>query len=86
LDTGDAPGVITAKNELLYHLGEPLDTESAVYDSVFAFILFCDALKMLFNPSSPKLAELGRFAGAKTPPHAWKRTENRQNGDVVTHI
>jgi hypothetical protein len=49
LDTGDAPGVITAKNELLYHLGEPLDTESAVYDSVFAFILFCDALKMLFK-------------------------------------
>ena len=49
LDAGDTPGVITAKNELLNHLGDPLDTESAVDDSVFAFILFHDALKMFFE-------------------------------------
>ena len=40
LDAGDAPGVISAKDELLNHLGDPLDTESAVDDSVFAFVLF----------------------------------------------
>ena len=49
LDTSDASGVVTAKNELLNHLGDPLDTESAVDSSVFAFILFHDALKMLFK-------------------------------------
>ena len=49
LDAGDTPGVITAKNELLNHLGDPLDTESAVDDSELAFILFHDALKMLFK-------------------------------------
>ena len=49
LDTGDAPGVVPAKNELLNHIGDSLDTESAVDDSVFAFVVFCDALKMLFK-------------------------------------
>ena len=49
LDAGDALGVVPAKNELLNHLGDPLDTESAVDDSVFAFVLFGDALKMLFQ-------------------------------------
>ncbi len=49
LDAGDAPGVVTAKNELLNHLGDPLDTESAVDDSVFAFVLLRDALKILFK-------------------------------------
>ena len=49
LDAGDAPGVVTAKNELLNHLGDPLDTESAVDDSVFVFVLLRDALKMLFK-------------------------------------
>ena len=49
LDSGDAPGVISAKDELLNHLGDPLDTESAVDDGVFAFILFHDALKMFFE-------------------------------------
>ena len=49
LDTSDAPGVVPAKNELLNHLGDPLDTESAVDDSVFAFVLFSDALKILFK-------------------------------------
>ena len=49
LDTSDAPGVVPAKNELLNRLGDPLDTESAVDDSELAFILFHDALKMLFK-------------------------------------
>ena len=49
MDTGDALGVVPAENELLHHLGDPLDTESAVDDSVFAFVLFSDALKMLFK-------------------------------------
>lgn len=49
MDPGDTPGVVAANNELLNHLGDPLDTESAVDDSVFAFILFRDALKMLFK-------------------------------------
>jgi len=49
LDAGDTPGVVPAKNELLNHLGDPLDTESAVDDSVFAFVLFRDALKMLLK-------------------------------------
>jgi len=40
LDAGDTPGVVPAKNELLNHLGDPLDTESAVDDSVFSFVLF----------------------------------------------
>ena len=49
LDTSDAPGVVPAKNELLNHLGDPLDTESAVDDSELAFVLFRDALKMLLK-------------------------------------
>jgi len=49
LDAGDTLGVVSAKNKLLDHLGDPLDTESAVDDSVFAFVLFCDALKLLFK-------------------------------------
>ena len=48
LDAGDTLGVVPAKNELLNHLGDPLDTETAVDDSVLAFVLFSDALKMLF--------------------------------------
>jgi hypothetical protein len=49
LDTGDALGVVTAKNELLNHFGDPLDTESAADDSELAFILLDDALKMHFK-------------------------------------
>ena len=49
LDAGDTLGVVAAKNELLNRLGDPLDTESAVDDSVFAFISFRDALKMFFK-------------------------------------
>ena len=49
LDAGDTLGVVPAKNELLNHLGDPLDTETAVDSGVFAFILFHDALKMLFK-------------------------------------
>ena len=49
LDTSDESGVVTAKNELLNHLGDPLDTESAVDDSELAFVLFRDALKMLLK-------------------------------------
>jgi len=39
-------GAQPAKNELLNHLGDPLATETAVDDSVFAFVLFSDALKI----------------------------------------
>ena len=46
LDAGDALGVVPAKNELLHHLGDPLDSESAIDDGVFAFVLFSDALKI----------------------------------------
>ncbi len=49
LDAGDTLGVVAAKNKLFNHLGDPLDTESAVDDSVFAFVLFSDALKILFK-------------------------------------
>jgi hypothetical protein len=49
LDAGDTLGIVPAKDELLNHLGDPLDTESAVVDSVFAFVVFCDALRMLFK-------------------------------------
>ena len=49
LDAGDTPGVVAANNELLNHLGDPLDTESAVDDSELAFVLFRDALKMLLK-------------------------------------
>ena len=49
MDAGDALGVVPAENKLLHHLGDPLDTESAVDDSVFAFVLFSDALKILFK-------------------------------------
>ena len=49
LDASDASGVVTAKNELLNHLGDPLDTESAVDDSELALVLFRDALKMLLK-------------------------------------
>ena len=34
---------------LLHHLGDAPDTESAVDNGVFAFVLFSDALKMLFK-------------------------------------
>ena len=37
------------------------------------------------NPSSPKLAELGRLAGTETPPHAGKSMEIKRNCVVVTH-
>jgi len=47
LDAGDTPGVISAKNELLNRLGDPLDTESAVDDSELAFVLFRDALNSM---------------------------------------
>ena len=47
LDACDTLGVVPAKNELLNDLGDSLDTESAVDDSVFAFVLFSDALKIL---------------------------------------
>jgi hypothetical protein len=46
---GAAPGVVPAKNELLNRLGDPLDTESVADDSVFAFVLFSDALKILYK-------------------------------------
>jgi hypothetical protein len=46
-DACDTLGVVPAKNELLNDLGDSLDTESAVDDSVFAFVLFSDALKIL---------------------------------------
>ena len=49
LDAGDTLGVVPAKNELLNHLGDPLDTESAVDSGVFAFVLLGEALKMLFK-------------------------------------
>jgi hypothetical protein len=49
LDTSDTLAVVPAKNELLNHIGDPLDTETAVDDSELAFVLFCDALKMLFE-------------------------------------
>ena len=39
----------------------------------------------LLNPSSPKLTEFCRLAGAETLLHAWKCTEIGHNGDVVTH-
>ena len=45
LDAGDALGVVPAENKLLHHLGDPLDSESAIDDGVFAFVLFSDALK-----------------------------------------
>jgi hypothetical protein len=47
LDAGDILGIVAAKNELLYHLGDPLDTETAIDDSVFTFALVRDTLKML---------------------------------------
>jgi hypothetical protein len=56
LDAGDTLGVVPAKNELLNHLGHSFDTESAVDDSVFAFVLFNDALKML-NIITSQLAQ-----------------------------
>ncbi len=49
LEAGDTPGVVPAKNKLLNHLGDPFDTESSVDDSVFAFVLIREALKMLFK-------------------------------------
>ena len=49
MDAGDAPGVVPAKNELLYHLGDPLDSESAIDDRVLVFVPIGDALKILFN-------------------------------------
>ena len=49
MDAGDTLGVVSAKNELLNYLGDSLDTESVVDDSVFAFVLFSDALKMFFK-------------------------------------
>ena len=52
LDAGDTPGVVPAENKFLNHLGDPLDTESAVDDSIFAFVLFRDALKILFNTTA----------------------------------
>ena len=39
-------GAQPAKNKLLHHLGDPLDSESAIDDGVFAFVLFSDALKI----------------------------------------
>ena len=38
-----------AENELLHHLRDALDAESAVDEGVFAFVLFRDALKILFK-------------------------------------
>ena len=60
LDTGDAPRVVAEKIELLNHIRDPLDTESAVDDSVFAFILLSDALKIL---SKKNLGSLKPRAG-----------------------
>ena len=49
LDTRDTLGIVAAENELFHHLGDAPDTESAVDNGVFAFVLFRDALKMLFE-------------------------------------
>jgi hypothetical protein len=46
LDAGDTLGVVAAENELLHHLADALDAESAVDDSVFAFVLLRDALRI----------------------------------------
>jgi len=44
-----ALGVVAAENELLHHLGDPLDSKSAVNERVLVFILIRGALKMLFE-------------------------------------
>ena len=49
LDAGDALGVVAAENELLHHLDDTLDSESAIDDRVFVFILISQALKMLLE-------------------------------------
>ena len=49
LDTGDTLGVVPAENKLLNHLGDALDTESAIDDRVLVFVLIGEALKMLFE-------------------------------------
>ena len=46
LDAADTLGVVAAENELLHHLGDALDAESAVDDSVFASVLPRHALKV----------------------------------------
>ena len=49
LDTGDALGVVPAKNELLHDLLDPFDSETSVDDSVLVFVLIGDALKMFLE-------------------------------------
>jgi len=62
LDASDTPIVVAAENELLHHLCDTLDAESAVDDSVLAFILFHDALKMLFEEQSLTMTATMTFA------------------------
>jgi len=52
---GIPAGAQPAKNELFNHLGDPLDTESVVDDSELAFVLFRDALKMLFEQNLKRI-------------------------------
>ena len=49
MDAGDTLGIVSAENELLYHLCDTLDTESAVDDSILVFVLIGDALKMVLE-------------------------------------
>jgi hypothetical protein len=49
LDAGDALGVVAAANELFHHLDDTHDSESAIDDRVFVFILISQALKMLLE-------------------------------------
>jgi hypothetical protein len=46
LDARDALGVVAAENELLHHLGDPLDAETPVDDRVLGFVLIGQALEM----------------------------------------
>jgi len=41
--------VVAAENELLHHLGDPLDAEAPIDDRVFGFVLIGEVLKMLLE-------------------------------------
>ena len=41
--------IVPAENELLHHLGNPLDSESAIDNRVLVFVPIGDALKILFK-------------------------------------
>ncbi len=49
LDACDSLIVVAAENELLHHLDDTLDSESAIDDRVVVFILISQALKMLLE-------------------------------------